>query len=67
MCKISNHATLYAIMRHDCNLGRDVICAFTNTPEHADDLQGEYEQQWEDSGGGDESYYYVTANIFYAG
>jgi len=67
MCKISNRATLFAILRRDNDLGRDVVCAFTNTVEHADDLKGEYEQQWKDSGGGDESYYYVVANMFYAG
>ena len=42
-----------------------VACCFAKTLLGAEELCGEYQQQWEDSGGQDDSYYYVVGNIFY--
>ena len=65
MSMVKNKATIFAIMRKDVDRGQDVVCAFAKTLVGAEDLCGEYAQNWEDSGGGDESYYYVVSNTFY--
>ncbi len=65
MSMIKNKANLFAIVRRDNDTTRDVVCAFTKTLEGAEDLCGEYAQNWIDSGGGDEAYYYVVSNTFY--
>lgn len=64
MCKLNNRDTLYAVVR--CERYRSVVCAFTNTLEHADDLRGEYEQQWLDAGGPPATTFEIQANTFYA-
>ena len=65
MSMIKNRSTLYAVMRRDYSQGHDVVCAFTKTLENAERLVNEYEQQWIDSGGNDDTNYYAVANIFY--
>ncbi len=65
MTTIKHRSTLYAVMRHDFS-GQDVLCAITATPEGADNLKGEYEQDFYDKGfSPDEIYFYTTASIFY--
>lgn len=44
---------------------KDVVCCFAKTILGAEELCGEYQQQWLDSGGKDDAYYYVVGNIFY--
>ena len=65
MSKIKNKELIYAIMREDTDKGQDVVCCFSRTLVGAEDLCGEYEQAWIDSGGGDEAHYYVVSNVFY--
>ena len=71
MSNIKNLTTIYAIMRKDIEQeyslhpSRDVVCAFCKTLEGAENMCGEYQQAWEDSGGASEAYYYVVGNIFY--
>ena len=54
---------MYAVMRKDNQ--QDVVCCFAKTIDGAERLEAEYQQQWVDSGGGNEVYYYVVGNIFY--
>lgn len=62
---IKNKQTLYAVMRHDFS-GNDVLVAVCPTPDQADNLKGEYEQNFLDRGiSPDESYFYTTGVIFY--
>jgi len=64
MCKLNNRDTIYAIVRQEPF--KSVICAFTNTLEHADDLRGEYEQKWKDIGADGAVAFTIEANVFYA-
>lgn len=69
MSNIKNKETIYAILRKDygdhLHHSKDVVCAFCKTLEGAEEMCGEYQQAWTDSGGGEESYYYVVGNTFY--
>lgn len=65
MAQIKNKSNVYAIIRKDVDKGQDIVCAFTRTLEGAENLCDEYAQAWIDSGGGEESYYYVVGNVFY--
>jgi len=71
MSNVKNKETIYAILRKDLDynyqpaLSSEVVCAFCKTLEGAEELCGEYQQKWTDSGGGEESYYYVVGNTFY--
>lgn len=71
MSNIKNKDVIYAVMRRDSDtrdfpsIDQDVVCCFAKTLLGAEELCGEHQQQWEDSGGQDDSYYYVVGNIFY--
>lgn len=71
MALIKNKSNVYAILRKDIDKrdfpasAQDVVCAFTRTLEGAENLCDEYQQAWIDSGGDDNSYYYVVGNVFY--
>jgi hypothetical protein len=65
---VRNHSIMYAVLRRDEDLGRDVVVCFTNTLDRAEALQGEYEQALKDVNGDTENnHYYVVSNVFYNG
>lgn len=65
MSLIKNKENLYAVMRHDFSR-KDVLIAICKTPEKADDLVGEYTQDFLDRGfSNEEFYFYSTATVFY--
>lgn len=64
--KLKNRQMMYAVLRKDIDLGRDVVCCFANNIERAEQLCDEYNQNFVDSGGNEEeAYYYVVSNIYY--
>lgn len=61
-----NKSTIYVVLRHDFS-GRDVVVACCSNYERADDLVGEYQQQYKDRGfSEDECYFYMTGTTYYA-
>lgn len=65
MSNVANKANLCAVMRHDFS-GKDVLIAICKTPEKADDLVGEYTQDFLDRGFSEEEvYFYTTTTVFY--
>ncbi len=65
MVKLKNRAFIFVVMRHDFS-GNDVACAACANPEQADNLKGEFEQEFIDRGfSPEEVYFYVTSTCFY--
>lgn len=65
MSSIINKSNLCAVLRHDFS-GKDVLIAICKTPEKADDLVGEYTQDFLDRGfSNEEFYFYATTTVFY--
>lgn len=65
MSNIKNKAHLWVVLRHDFS-GQDIVVASCLTAEKADELVGEYEQQFSDLGiPKEQSYFYTTLTIFY--
>ena len=64
--KAKHRDLVFPIMRHDFS-GTDVCCAVAGDMETADNLVGEYSQQFLDKGfTTDECYFYSVAAAYYA-
>ena len=56
---------MWVVLRHDFS-GKDVVIASCLSEQKAEELVGEYEQQFSDKGvPKEESYFYTTLTIFY--
>lgn len=65
MVKVKNKDWMYVIVRHDFD-GKDIVIATTASSFRADELLGEYQQDFLDHGiSEDESYFYITTTTFY--
>lgn len=65
MSAVRNKSYLAAVMRHDFSK-KDVLIAICKTTEKADELVGEYTQDFLDRGfSNEEFYFYTTTTIFY--
>jgi len=63
---IKNKQLLYLVVRHDFTRN-DVVVAVTADSDRADELKGEYEQQFIDRGfNPEELYFYVACSTFYS-
>lgn len=66
MVKTKHRDLVFPIMRHDFS-GTDVCCAVAGDMDTADNLVGEYSQQFKDKGfTEDECYFYTVATAFYS-
>jgi cupin superfamily acireductone dioxygenase involved in methionine salvage len=62
---MKNKSIMYVVLRHDFS-GRDVVVAATDSSHRADDLVGEYQQEYTDRGfTQDECYFYKTGTVYY--
>lgn len=63
---MKNKSVMYVVLRHDFS-GRDVVVACTASYDKANDLVGEYQQEYKDRGFSDEEcYFYMTGTTYYA-
>lgn len=65
MVRAKNKDVMFVVLRHDFS-GRDVVVACTSQYDKAEDLVGEYQQEYADRGfTEDEAYFYMTGTTYY--
>ncbi len=63
--KLKRKDFVFVVMRHDFT-GNDVACAASADADRAEELRGEFEQEFIDRGfSPEEVYFYVTSTCYY--